>query len=206
MITRRTYLCVCEGQQEKMYLAHVSKLLNRFPERVVSFNTTIGHPKRLEKLSYAEYDNAAFFDQDGRQAEFEDGIQICQRLNRAGQKGKNKKNVYHAYSNVNFDLWLILHKEDFTRPVTANDAYIPDVRRIYQLGREADIKEEVVISRILNQITLDDVRNAIRRADMIRASKPETDAKNLHGAICYDNPDFSLHEFLRIVLRECGEA
>lgn len=205
MIKRSTYLCVCEGQQEKMYLAHISKLLNRFPERVVSFNTTIGRPKRLEKLVFSEYDNAALFDQDGRQPEFEESIRVCQNLNRSGQKGRSKKSVYHAYSNVNFDLWLILHKEDFTRPVTANDAYVSDVRRIYQLGREADIKEEAVISRILSQITLDDVRSTILRADAIRASKPQTDAKNVYGAICYDNPDFSLHEFLRTVLKECGE-
>lgn len=205
MITRRTYLCVCEGQQEKMYLAHISKLLNRFPERVVRFNTTIGLPKGLEKRSYVEYDSAALFDQDGRQPEFEEGIRVCQSLNRLGQRGRSKKRVYHAYSNVNFDLWLILHKENFTRPVTANDAYVQDVRRIYQLGREVDIKEEGVIGRILSQITLDDVRCAIRRADAIRSAKPATDARNIHGAVCYNNPDFSLHEFLRTVLREFGE-
>lgn len=49
MIKRRTYLCICEGQQETMYLAHIARLLTRFPERVVKFNTTIGPPLGAEK-------------------------------------------------------------------------------------------------------------------------------------------------------------
>lgn len=148
MIKRRTYLCICEGQQETMYLAHIARLLTRFPERVVKFNTTIGPPSELKK-HYEEYDSAALFDQDGCQNAFEEGIRVCQALDRLGQRSRSKKHVYHAYSNVNFDLWLILHKEDFTRPVASNDAYVPDVRRIYRLGREADIKEINVIDRIL---------------------------------------------------------
>lgn len=204
MIKRRTYLCICEGQQETMYLAHIARLLTRFPERVVKFNTTIGSPSELKK-HYEEYDSAALFDQDGCQNAFEEGIRVCQALDRSGQRSRSKKHVYHAYSNVNFDLWLILHKEDFTRPVASNDAYVPDVRRIYRLGREADIKEINVIDRILHQITLDDVRSAIHRADAIRSAKPASDAKNIHGAICYGNPDFSLHAFLRTVLMEVGE-
>lgn len=130
---------------------------------------------------------------------------FARQLDRSGQRSRSKKHVYHAYSNVNFDLWLILHKEDFTRPVASNDAYVPDVRRIYRLGREADIKEINVIDRILHQITLDDVRSAIHRADAIRSAKPSSDAKTIHGAICYGNPDFSLHTFLRTVLMEVGE-
>ena len=36
---RKTYFCVCEGQQEEMYLKHIAFLLKKFPERVVTFNT-----------------------------------------------------------------------------------------------------------------------------------------------------------------------
>lgn len=50
------------------------------------------------------------------------------------------------------------------------------VRRIYGLNREADIKERANLERILKQITLDDVKQAIRRADQIRAFHAEVDA------------------------------
>lgn len=56
---RKTYLCICEGQQEELYLKHVASLLKRLPERMVTFNTMVGDPCRLNK-TYTEYDNVAF--------------------------------------------------------------------------------------------------------------------------------------------------
>lgn len=200
---RKTYFCVCEGQQEEMYLKHVAFLLKKFPERVVTFNTTYGLPERLKK-NYTEYDNAALFDYDFKDTEFRQNIKICEQLQRKSRR-ENGKNVYHAYSNVNIDLWFILHKEDFNRPVATNDAYIADVRRIYGLNREADIKAKANLERILKQITLEDVRHAIRRADQIRAGKLESDCFMVGTVACYGNPDFSLHNFLKIVLQDCGE-
>jgi len=203
MMYRKTYFCVCEGQQEEMYLKRVAFLLKKFPERVVTFNTTYGLPERLKK-NYTEYDNAALFDYDFKDLEFRENITICQQLLRKSRR-ENGKNVYHAYSNVNIDLWFILHIEDFNRPVASNDAYIADVRRIYGLNREADIKEKANLEKILNQITLDDVRDAISRADQIRARKLESDRFMVDTVVCYSNPDFSLHNFLKIVLQDCGE-
>lgn len=51
---RKTYFCVCDGQQEEMYLKHVALLLKKFLERVVTFNTTVGSPEKLKK-NYTEY-------------------------------------------------------------------------------------------------------------------------------------------------------
>ncbi|TYQ13206.1 UNVERIFIED_CONTAM: RloB-like protein [Acetivibrio alkalicellulosi] len=200
---RKTYFCVCEGQQEEMYLKHVAFLLKKFPHRVVTFNTTHGLPERLKK-NYTEYDNAALFDYDFKEEEFRRNIMICEQLQRKSQKEKGK-NVYHAYSNVNIDLWFILHKEDFNRPVASNDAYITDVRRIYGLSHEVNIKEKVTLDRILREITLKDVKQAIRRAEQIRKSKLESDCFMVGNVACYGNPDFSLHDFLKIVLQDCGE-
>ncbi len=144
------------------------------------------------------------FDYDFKEEEFRRNLTICEQLQRKSRRGKGK-NVYHAYSNVNIDLWFILHKEDFNRPVTSNDAYIADVRRIYGLGRESDIKEKANLEKILKQITLEDVKQAIRRAEQIRDSKLESDRFMVGSFTCYENPDFSLHEFLKIVLFDCGE-
>lgn len=196
---RKTYFCVCEGQQEEMYLKRVAFLLKKFSERVVTFNTTYGLPERLKK-NYTEYDNAALFDYDFKDTEFRQNIEICEQLQRKSRR-ENGKNVYHAYSNVNIDLWFILHKEDFNKPVASNDAYIADVRRIYGLKREADIKEKANLERILKQITLEDVRHAIRRADQIR--NREIGIRLLYVGHCH--PDFSLHNFIKIVLQDCGE-
>ena len=34
---RKTYLCICEGQQERMYFDHLAKLIIDFPKKVVKF-------------------------------------------------------------------------------------------------------------------------------------------------------------------------
>lgn len=106
---------------------------------------------------------------------------------------------------MNFDLWLILHKEEYNKGVSRNDAYVSDVRRIFGLKPTVDIKNEDVIKKILSQITLDDVKAAIRRAETIRKSKVKTDSTKIGNTTIYANPDFSIHEFLREVLKDCGD-
>jgi hypothetical protein len=134
-------------------------------------------------------------------------FQLCDRLNRNNRptKRKNGRYTYHAYSNVNFDLWLILHKEEYNRPVSDSKAYVADVRRVYRLGCEEDIKSEVVIRKILSQISLNDVKDAISRACRIREGKLDGDRMIIGSSYCYPNPDFSIHNFLMTVLRDCNE-
>ena len=203
---RKTYLCICEGQQERMYFDHLAKLIKDFPKKVVKFNTFIDSPHRLEKR-YEEYDSAAIFDYDFNETEFYRNIEICNQLNKKLKPTKRNsgRHIYHAYSTVNFDLWLILHKQDYNKRVSKNDAYINDVRRVYGLKRADDIKSEDVINKILVQITLKDVKEAIKRAENIRIIKEESDSKNIFNTLIYENPDFSIHEFLRFVLEDSGD-
>lgn len=86
---RKTYFCVCEGQQEEMYLKRVAFLLKKFPERVVTFNTACGLPEKLKK-NYTEYDNAALFDYDFKDTEFRHNINICEQLQRKSRRKTGK--------------------------------------------------------------------------------------------------------------------
>lgn len=203
---RKQYLCICEGQQEKMYLDHVASLVKEFPRKVIKFNTYIDNPHRLTK-TYEDYDSGALFDYDFNEVEFKRNIKLCDKLNNEQKPAKHKKGgfIHHAYSNVNFDLWLILHKEDFNRSVSKNDAYIPDIRRIYGLASNENIKNEGVMNKILNQITLIDVKSAIERADKIKRDKNIEDASIIGSTSLYSDPDFSIHEFLRLVLKDSGD-
>lgn len=203
---RKTYLCLCEGQQEIMYLNHVASLIKDFPRKVVKFQCVEDAPYRLSKR-YEDYDSAALFDFDFNESEFKKNIQICDELNKQFQPTKRKtgRKIYHAYSNVNFDLWLILHKEDCNGCVYKNNGYIRDVRRIYGLSSTDNIKHEDVIQKILKQITLSDVQQAIRRAQRIRRDKDPSDGIVVRNTVYYSNPDFSIHDFLIEVLTASGD-
>lgn len=203
MMYRKNYRCVVEGQQEDLYLQHLAKLITKFPQTVVKFNISEGNAYELTK-SYVEYDSACLFDYDFNKPEFESNLTTCATLNRRNQKKGKKQSarVYHAYTSVCFDLWLVLHKKDYFAPVSTNDAYVKDVIELYGLPKGADIKNKKVIETILSQITLDDVKSAISRAKQICDRKLPTDAINVDSESYFANPDLSIHKFIDIVISD----
>lgn len=190
---RRQYFCICAGQQEELYLKRLSHLLQTDVRRV-TFIPKKGQPGDIRKQKHIQYDKAVLFDHDGKPDEFCKALEFC---------GKVKCN--HAYSNLNFDLWLLLHKKDFSKCVNSNKAYVKEVRDAYDLDNDADIKKRKVVEAIVEKITLSEVKDAVRRAERIRSQKLPEDAKDIFGVTCYDNPDLSIHEFIVKVFDECGE-
>ena len=79
------------------------------------------------------------------------------------------------------------------------------MRKIFGLKSTDDIKNEEVINKILSQITLEDVKSAIKRAETIRKGKAKVDSTQVGKTLIYSNPDFSIHEFLRAVLEDSGD-
>ena len=96
---RKTYLCICEGQQERMYFDHLAKLIKDFPKKVVKFNTFIDSPHRLEKR-YEEYDSAAIFDYDFNETEFYRNIEICNQLNKKLKPTKRNSGRHRVPSHA----------------------------------------------------------------------------------------------------------
>ena len=191
---RLQYFCVCEGQQEKMYLGRLSRLL-KTDRRRVTFIIKQGLPGSILKQRSIRYDKAVLFDHDGNKEAFRKGLNACLRAK-----------CDHAYSNLNFDLWLLLHKRNFTSCVSDNRAYVKNIRDAFMLDKEADIKNQKTLERILGQIELSDVKTAINRAQWIRDHKLPGDAERICTITCYKNPDLSIHEFIIKVLAECEES
>lgn len=54
----------------------------------------------------------------------------------------------------------------------------------------------------MEQITLDDVKQAVERAEKIHKEKLPCDATNINGEIYYPNPDFSIHKFISTVINQ----
>lgn len=96
----------------------------------------------------------AVFDYDGKQKEYEEALELAE---------ENK--IELGNTNYCFDLWLILHKEDYFHPVAHQDDYANDLRRVFGLSADANIKKEANVNRIVSQIDLSDIVTAIKRAD-----------------------------------------
>ena len=199
---RLNYFCVVEGQQEKMYLEHLSSLLRGLSKRTVNFNIKIGNAGELKKYC-VDYDKVCLFDHDFNENEFENNLRTCLKLN--AKRKKNDAAVDHAYSSICFDLWLVLHKEFVSRPAVSTKEYFDDVRRLYNLQKGANIKSEEMMKKIVAQITLDDVKTAIHNAERIRKSKPKGSENYVTGTdYYYNDPDFSIDNFLKKVLEKSG--
>lgn len=181
-----------------MYLKHVSSLLQDFPTRTVNFSIKIGNADELKNV-YVDYDKVCLFDHDFNKGEFENNLKTCLQLNRS--RKKNSAVVDHAYSSICFDLWLVLHKKFISRPAKSPKEYLDDVRDLYSLPNETDIKSKKAMEQILAQITLEDVKTAIRNAERIRNSKMENDKFYVNNTYYYNDPDFSIHIFLKRYLK-----
>lgn len=206
-LTISTYRGACEGQQEKLYFKHLQYLIN-----------TSEHKKRQVKIDFKDDEGGsrlgvareavkiqdgigtdkayAIFDYDNEKNDFVKAIELCK-----------KERVGFPYSNMCFDLWLLLHKRYYSRPVHIPDNYKNDVISNYSLDRDADTKQEDTILQIVSQIEIDDVKKAIERAERIYNMNLESgESHSICGGqvIYYDNPDLKIHEFVEAILDDVG--
>ena len=161
-IRRPQFLCIvgCEGKnQERIYFDKVAELVNCVEERthdlVFDYAEPYGgNPKcvveRTIQKSIGKENKVSVFDYDGKKDKYEEAIDLAI---------ENK--IELGYTNYCFDLWLILHKEDYFDIVQNQDAYADKLRQVFGLAADANIKKEKRVTEIVNQIGLSDIKNAI---------------------------------------------
>ncbi len=186
---KREYRCFFEGQQEKMYFEHVAKKIKEV-NPIVSIKF-----KPVEKLivlekSSTDVPKIAVFDYDMNKIEFERKIKICRKTN-------------ILYSNLNFDLWLLLHKVNFSKNVQHNDAYKNLIIKNFNLRENCNIKTKANMEKILEQIDIKDIKNAIKNSEQIMNNKLEEDKITIRkNFYYYENPSMNINEFFKRLFEE----
>lgn len=195
LLFRRQYATYFEGSQEKLYFDYVSKLIReKYPYIQIKFNSY----KNINALSKSSTgrNKIAFFDYDMNDKEFRKRIEK-----------DNKIKIY--YSNISFDLWLLLHKTSYSKSVMSAHDYDKDIKRWYNFNsiknnnKIENIKEEENIKKILQQINLEDIKYAIGNAKSIMDRKLEKDKIIINNKfVYYDNPATNVYEFLESLFVE----
>ena len=74
------------------------------------------------------------------------------------------------YSNFTFELWVLLHKSDCNSSMSHRSQYIKQLNRAYSVNFEDlhQYKHQDNFERILGQLTLDHVKNAVKRSELCR--------------------------------------
>lgn len=210
---KRTYYFSVEGETEKWYLEWLQNTINALPEAkyVVKLDRKvekdpISYVKRLTVLQKSEITHV--FDYESNDPEHIGQFKsTLDKMKKAQATGKSV--VYRlAYSNFSFELWLILHKSDCNGPLTHRKQYLDKINVAFDenFASLGAYKEEANFRRLLGKLSLEDTRNAIRRARSIM----EQNQRNGYALQTYkgfsffrENPSLSVWETIEKILKDC---
>lgn len=215
MLEKSNPILTYEGETEGWYFEWLRDRINECDERCA--NLCFQSEKTLTPDRYAKQVTSVF---EGRKwyhivdkettakehvAKFENGLKSL----KAAKSIRRTIKFMLGYSNVSFELWLLLHKKEFSRPLSNASDYWPEIKRVFGLKDVSNFdsyKHEKNFKKVLNQLTLEDVKLAISRARTLMNANAETDkAKKFSGFEFYDtNPSLSIHLVVEDILKDVG--
>lgn len=206
------YFFSVEGETEVWYFKHLQAIIHNQENRKVNPIITVKKTSPLKFLKTFSSLNrsiiTAIYDVEepigGHNVQFES---ILKEMSDAEKTGKSV--TYElGYSNIDFELWIILHKKNLIKTMTRKSAYLKEINNAYStnFGHISDYKMERNFKSILDQITLEDIKKAISRAEHIVSQRNSDSTPNiLYGYKWYsNNPSLSLHNAIKKILTECG--
>lgn len=125
-------------------------------------------------------------------------------------KGLGKSIIYKwGYSNLSFDLWMILHKQNCNAELNGVDDYLSHINRAFKTQFESMKKytEEANFKHCLGKLSFPEVLTALSRA---KAIMQRNDRSGYHLAqfkgYCYyiHNPSLDLWQPIEAILSDCG--
>lgn len=120
--------------------------------------------------------------------------------------------TYHfGYSNLTFDLWMVLHKLNFRASLSDRKQYLQYINRGYAENFESmpKYKQHDNFHKCLSKLSLEDVRTAIRRSRDIMESLRLNGYRELEykGYRYYtENPSLEIWKPIEMILCDCNIA
>ena len=209
-----TYYFSVEGETEKWYLEWLQSCINGCADA----RYTVKLDARIQKDPLARAKGMTIlgkteithiFDRESEEpihtSQF---LRTLERMRAAQRLGKNIKYSL-GYSNFTFELWMILHKADCSGVKSHRKQYLAPLNAAYHEHFESldAYKHADAFRRILGQLTLEDVKAAVRRSEALMRRREEAGAvpQRYAGYSFYtENPSLSIWECIQRILKECG--
>lgn len=205
-------IITCEGETEVWYFNHLKKLINT--TSACKLKLTYKPEVEIEPLKKAKsfrflYKRSWYHILDKETCRQSDIKVFNIRISDFKKIKKINKNAELAlgYSNVSFELWLLMHKSNKTPVVHSAKGYWKDIKKVYKLDdidTFDDYKSEKVFERVLKQITLNDVKAAIRRADKLQRDNANINRHTNELNHYEDNPSTSVHDVVKAIFESAG--
>lgn len=207
------YFFSVEGQTEQWYLQWLAAQINAQDQitRTVQFKVKVEkNPISFVKRSTV-FGGETFihvFDVEGQEQRYLS--QFENTLSRLKKAETYKKITYKAaYSNLSFELWLILHKKDFRCSLCHCHQYLDCMNSVFNQNFASlkEFKEEKNFKQtVLSKLNFEDVLAAIARAESIeKENRKNAQSQRLYKYDYFkDNPSLSIHSVIRNILKDCG--
>lgn len=210
----KKYYFSVEGETEKWYFDWLQELINDTEKAV--YNVSFDVKKQKNPLKYAkslvvtgktEIYHISDYESD-EEIHVKQFTETMDNMKKA--MGIGKQITYRfGYSNLTFDLWMILHKDDCNGSVYHRDNYIIPINKAYD-EKFVDMKEykhEDNFKRCLKKLNIQNVVDAVKRADRIMRQNQDR-GYTLHkykGFEYYkENPSLNIWKAVEKILMDCG--
>lgn len=211
----RRYTFTVEGETEKWYLEWLQNCLNSQPQAkyVVKIVSSIQqnpkeYAKRIIPISTPKITHFCDYESNNSEHTKKFANILAQLKSASSVVGKS----FHyclGYSNYTFELWMILHKQDCNTIFTDRSQYLGPINKAFHENFLSlkQYKEEKNFKRCLAKLSLDNVKQAIRRSKEIMDSNQrngfqEQEHKGYH--YYRENPSLTVWKAIEDILKECG--
>ena len=210
--TKKYYFSV-EGETEQWYLKWLQDRINETEEAKikVSFDCPVQkNPLKRAKSMVITGKTEVWHISD---YESDEPIHVKQFIetmdNMKAAKGLGKQISYQfGYSNLTFDLWIILHKADCNGTIAHRKNYLSPLNRAFDEHFENmdEYKHEANFKRCLGKINLTNVIDAVNRAKKIMQKNKDNGyvLQQYKGYRYYkENPSLAIWEAIENILKDC---
>ncbi len=214
--TNKYYFSV-EGETEQWYLKWLQDVINDTEEskykvsfdcpvqknpykRAKTFIVLKTENKKVDIYHLADYES----DEPVHVQQFTETMDNMKKANEAGKF----INYKFGYSNLTFDLWIILHKADCNGSVSHRKNYITHINRAYKEDFESmdEYKHEDNFKRCLGKLQLSNVIDAVNRAkDIMQRNQDNNYTLHQYKGYKYykENPSLAIWEAIEKILKDC---
>ena len=207
------YTLTVEGETEKWYFDWLGDQINSYTDRKynVSINAVVEQrPAKFYKSLKKKTTPTVYHVCDVESKE-QVHVEKFQNILSQMKDAKTQKDIYYVlgYSNYAFELWMVLHKRNCNGPLSHRSKYLDPICQAFG-ERFEDLdhyKQEKAFKRCLSKLTIEDVKAAIGRANVITMNNEKDGKKQVRykGYSYYtENPALSVHEIVNTIFIECG--
>ena len=208
------YTFSVEGETERWYLEWLQNQVNSCSERkrnVSILGRVCQNPMKFAKTVNSKSTPSAVHlcDMESNEKEYE--IRFRSVLDELKTANREKGIEYTlGYSNLTFELWMILHRKNCNAPINDRHQYLENINQVFgeRFRSLTEYKREKDFKRCLSKLQLRDVFEAVKRAELIverKKKRNEGDEVSYRGFRYYrNNPSLSIHESIGKILTESG--